>query len=132
VHAGIWVYELLWLHDYRLSHIHRWLAVWSTAMSVSSFTPATNSFVFAMGKAALSSVLFTGGSGYTRDGGCNSFYPGCGEHENGRRLGDHRPFTLGSSTTWVETAISFAPAPTSTTYYSYIWYTTTGARARTR
>src|SRR5439155_1755936 len=94
----------------------------STAVSVTSFTPAANSFVIGNAETSSSTSSFTVGSGYTLSGTCSSVY-GCGEHQAGVSSATTVPFTLGVAATWVESAISFAPY----TYYSYIWYATAGS-----
>src|SRR5437899_2530251 len=94
----------------------------STAVSVTSFTPAANSFVIGNAETSSSTSSFTVGSGYTLSGTCSSVY-GCCEHQAGVSSATTVPFTLGVAATWVESAISFAAY----TYYSYIWYATAGS-----
>src|SRR5207249_1783724 len=91
----------------------------STSLAVTSFTPASNSFVIGNAEPSSSTSSFTAGSGYTLSGTCSSVY-GCGEYQTGVGSPTTVPFTLGVSAPWVESAISFAPS----TYHSYIWYAT--------
>src|SRR5207247_2883303 len=93
----------------------------STAVSVTSFTPTTNSFVIGNAETSSSTSSFTAGSGYTLSGTCSSVF-GCGEYQTGVSSGTTVPFTLGVSAPWVESAISFTP-PTSVSY-TYISYST--------
>jgi hypothetical protein len=94
----------------------------SSTISVTSFTPATNSIVIGNSETASSSSTFTAGTGFTLSGACTTVY-GCGEYKTGVGTATTAQMTLGASAAWAEAAVSFAPA-TSTTYYSYIWYTT--------
>ncbi|TLY04090.1 MAG: hypothetical protein E6K95_03125, partial [Thaumarchaeota archaeon] len=99
----------------------------STAVSVTSFTPAANSFVIGNAETSSSASTFTVGSGYTSvltgAGGCDptNAARGCSEYQTGVGSATTVPFTLGASASWVESAISFTP---SAVYYSYIWYAT--------
>ena len=101
----------------------------STAASVGSFTPSSNSFVVGNVETGSSSTKYTVGAGYTTvasgAGGCDATHAaqGCDEYETGLGSATTTPFTLSGSTPWVDVAASFAPLPTST-YYSYVWYAT--------
>src|SRR2546422_4685317 len=104
-------------------------ATGSTSASVTSFTPSSNSFVVGNLETGASSSMYTTGSGYasvlTGAGGCDPTHSaqGCSEYQSGLGSATTVPFTLGASTPWVESAVSFAP----NTYYSYIWYATSGS-----
>ena len=88
--------------------------------SVTSMTPsASNSVV--IGNTETTSTTFTAGSGYTLVGTCNSVY-GCSEYQTGVGSATTVPMSLSPSAPWVEVAIALAP--TTPTYYSYIWYAT--------
>ena len=101
----------------------------STAASVSSFTPSSNSFAVGNVETGSTSTRYTVGSGYTTvasgSGGCDASdaSQGCGEYELGLGSATTTPFTLSASTPWADVAASFAPL-TSITYYSYIYYAT--------
>ena len=101
----------------------------STAASVSSFTPGSNSFVVGNVETAASSTKYTVGAGYTTvasgAGGCDASNAaqGCDEYQTGLGSATTAPFTLSASTAWAEAAMSFAPL-SPITYYSYIWYAT--------
>src|SRR2546422_247444 len=94
----------------------------STTPSVASFTPVSTSIVIGNAETSSSTSSFTAGSGFTLSGTCSSVY-GCGEYPTGVSSATTLPFTLGTSTPWVESAISIGP----TAYYSYIWYATAGS-----
>jgi len=101
----------------------------STAASVGSFTPSSNSFVLGNVETGSTSTKYTVGTGYTTvasgSGGCDASHAsqGCNEYQTGLGSATTTPFTLSASTPWAEVAMSFAPlAPN--TYYSYIWYAT--------
>src|SRR2546427_4700265 len=94
----------------------------STTPAVTSFTPSSNSFVIGNTETSSSTSSFTAGSGYTLGGTCSSVY-GCSEYQATVSSATTVPFTLSTSATWVESAISFGRRP----YYSYIWYTTAGS-----
>src|SRR3989449_874446 len=94
----------------------------STTPSVTSFTPVSTSIVIGNTETSTSSTSFTAGSGFVLSGTCSSVY-GCGEYQTGVSSATTLPFTLGTSTPWVESAISIGP----TAYYSYIWYATAGS-----
>src|SRR5437870_985300 len=104
-------------------------ATGSTSATVTSFTPSSNSFVVGNLETGASSTMYTTGSGYasvlTGAGGCDPTHSaqGCSEYQSGLGSATTVPFTLSASTPWVESAISFAP----NTYYSYIWYATSGS-----
>ena len=81
----------------------------STSLSVTSFTPATNSFVIGNAESASSTSTYTAGSGFTLIATCSSVY-GCSEYKSGVGSATTVPMSLGASAPWVESAISFAPA----------------------
>jgi len=88
----------------------------STTASVNSFTPAANSIVIGNVETPSSSISYLAGAGYNlvSNFNCNPS-AGCGEYHVGLGFTTTTPFTLSSSTTWVESAISFASG---TTYQS--------------
>jgi hypothetical protein len=80
----------------------------STSASVSSFTPASGSIVIANVESAIATENSAAGSGFTLVGsGCSSAY-GCGEYQTGISTPSTAPFTLGTASPWVESAISFS------------------------
>src|SRR5438128_1447585 len=101
----------------------------SATPSVASFTPVPTSIVIGNLETNTPSSTFTAGSGYvsvlTGAGGCDptNAAQGCSEYETGVSTSTTAPFTLGTSTPWVESAIAIGP----NTYYSYIWYATAGS-----
>jgi hypothetical protein len=97
----------------------------STSLSVTSFTPTTNSFVIGNAETSSSTSTFTAGSNYNLISTCSSVY-GCSEYLSGSNGARTVQMSLGASAPWVESAISFAPLQTNT-YYSYIWYATAGS-----
>jgi len=90
--------------------------------SVSSITPTLAGTVV-IGNTETSSTTYTAGSGYTlsASGGCATV-TGCGEYETGVGSSTTVPMSISPSAPWAEAAVAFAPV--TTTYYSYIWYTT--------
>src|SRR2546428_5423535 len=88
----------------------------STTASVHSFTPAVNSIVIGNVETPSASTSYGPGLGYklVSNFNCNPS-AGCGEYHVGLGFTTTTPFTLSSSTTWVESAISFASG---TTYQS--------------
>ena len=94
----------------------------SSTSSVTSFTPASNSFVVGNTETTSGSSSFTAGSGYGLVASCTSVF-GCSEYETGLGSATTASMSLGGSTPWVESALSFAPS-SSATYYSYLWYAT--------
>src|SRR5256712_4325966 len=88
----------------------------STTASVNSFTPAANSIVIGNVETPSASTSYGPGLGYklVSNFNCNPS-AGCGEYHAGLGFTTTTPFTLSSSTTWVESAISFASG---TTYQS--------------
>ena len=88
--------------------------------SVSSVTPNLAGSVV-IGNSETPSTTYTGGSGYTLSGSCNTV-TGCGEYETGVGTATTVPMSISPSEPWVEAAVVFAP--TVTNYYSYIWYAT--------
>ncbi|HUI87052.1 MAG TPA: hypothetical protein VLY21_07850 [Nitrososphaerales archaeon] len=99
----------------------------STSLSVGSFTPTSNSFVIGNAETASSSSTFTAGSGYTLVSTCAAVY-GCSEYLSGSSGAKTVQMTIGASSPWAESAISFPPAQTNT-YYSYIWYASAKSNA---
>jgi len=97
----------------------------STSLSVTSFTPTTNSFVIGNAETSSGSSTYTAGSGYNLVATCSSVY-GCSEYLSGSSGARTVQMTIGASAPWVESAIAFAPL-TASTYYSYIWYATAGS-----
>ena len=101
----------------------------STAASVGSFTPSSNSFAVGNVETGSASTKYTVGTGYTTvasgASGCDASdaSQGCDEYETGLGSATTTPFTLSASTPWVDVAMSFAPA-VAVTYYSYLWYAT--------
>jgi hypothetical protein len=92
------------------------------ATAVTSMTPSSGSVV--VGNAETTSTTYTAGSGYTLSGSCSTVL-GCGEYQTGVGSATTVPFSVSPSAPWVEAAVAFAP--TTTSYYSYIWYATAGS-----
>jgi len=90
-----------------------------SATAVTSMTPTAGSVV--IGNAESTSTTYTAGSGYTLSGTCSTV-PGCGEYQTGVGSATTVPLSISPSAPWVEVAVAFAP--TTTNYYSYIWYAT--------
>jgi len=80
----------------------------STTSAVSSFTPPSDSFTVGNTEGASGSTTYTATSGFTLVGTCNSV-GGCSEYNaGGGGSSSTVPLTLGSSTGWVESAMSFS------------------------
>ena len=80
----------------------------STTAGVSSFTPATDSFTVGQVEDALTTNTFTATSGFTLSGTASSV-EGAGEYNaGGGGSASTVPFTLGTSSPWVEAAMSFS------------------------
>jgi len=80
----------------------------STSASVNSFTPTSDSFIVGTTEGASGSTTFTASSGFTLSGTCTSV-GGCSEYyAGGGGSANTVPITLGSSTPWVEAAMSFS------------------------
>ena len=94
----------------------------TSTSSVGSFTPASNSFVVGNTETGSGSSTFTASGSYALVGSCSGVY-GCSEYQVGLGSATTASMTLGGSTPWVETAMSFPPAA-AVTYYSYVWYAT--------
>jgi len=79
----------------------------STTSAVSSYTPLTNTFTVGNTEGASGSTTYTATTGFTLVGSCNSV-GGCSEYNaGGGGSATTVPTTLGSSTPWVESALSF-------------------------
>ena len=94
----------------------------SNTATVTSFTPTTNSIVIGNTETSSASTTFSNGGGYTLVATCNTV-EGCSEYKTGSSGSTTVSTNLGTSPSWAESAISFAPL-ISSTYYSYIWYAT--------
>ena len=80
----------------------------STTSAVASFTPATDSFTVGNTEGASGSTTYTATAGFTLVATCNSV-GGCSEYNvGGGGSATTVPLTLGSSTPWVESALSFS------------------------
>ena len=93
----------------------------SNTATVSSFTPTSNSFVIGNTETNSGSTTFSNGGGYTLVGTCSTV-SGCSEYETGSSGSTTVSTNLGTSPSWVESAISFGPG--TPTYFSYLWYAT--------
>ena len=98
----------------------------STSLTVTSFSPSSNSVVIGNAETASSTSSFTAGTGYTLISApsCTSV-SGCSEYQTGVGSATTAPISIGVSATWVEAAMSFAPA--SNVLYSYVWSATTAS-----
>jgi len=84
------------------------LSTGSTGASVASFTPTSDSFTVGSAEGASGSTTFTATSGFSLVGTCNSV-GGCSEYNSGGGGSANTvPITLGASTPWVESALSFS------------------------
>jgi len=80
----------------------------STSAAVTSFTPASDSFIVGNTEGASGSTTYTASSGFALVGTCGSV-GGCSEYvAGGGGSANTVPMTLGSSTPWVEAAMSFS------------------------
>ena len=90
----------------------------STTASVTTFTPADNSFVMGNVEVGSATPGFTAGSPYTLDTGGRGFYYGatcndrntiygCSESATGMSAATTTSMTLGQSVPWVEVAVAF-------------------------
>jgi hypothetical protein len=102
-------------------------ATGSTTASVTSFTPSANSIVIGNVETTSASTSYAAGVGYrlVNSFNCNPSY-GCGEYHAGLGTTTTAPFTLSSSTPWVESAISFASGSTYQSGVSQGGYPTIG------
>ncbi len=82
----------------------------SNTATVTSFTPVANSVVIGNTETDAGSTTFSNGGGYTLVGTCTNVY-GCSEYESGSSGSTTVSTNLGTSPSWVESAISFGSGP---------------------